>query len=121
MFYFCSTAYHRACFPKPALKQTPTPTTTPVSTPTPNLTPTSTPETSIVASQEEKGKVAVTQPEEQQIKEKTSLLAAVGSLVTFGTDNIWVGVIVGLIFFAAVVYMILAYTLIQKERKISRK
>ncbi len=45
----------------------------------------------------------------------TSLLAAVGYSLSFGTGNILLGILVGLIILAALIYTI--YTLIQKRKK----
>lgn len=60
----------------------------------------------------------IAQPIEQpvaQVAAKTSLIAAIGGILTLGTDSVWVGILVGLIILAIVVYAI--YTLIQKKRK----
>jgi hypothetical protein len=111
----------------------PTPISASVSTPTPNTVPvliststsvsgtttenkieeTSMPETVQTAASEEK-KVVVVQPEEQQIGEEASFLASISSVVTFGTDNVLIGILTGLIIFVLVAYAI--YAFIQRKR-----
>ena len=44
-----------------------------------------------------------------------SLVAAVGDIFTLGTGNMWIGIFVGLIIFAAIVYLM--YTLIRYTSK----
>ncbi len=60
-----------------------------------------------------------TQPAEQPIAQQqpvpqTSFLAAVGSVLTLGTGSVWVGILIGLIILAIVVYVVF---LIIKKRK----
>jgi len=50
-----------------------------------------------------------------QVEAKTSLAAAIGDILTLGTGNVLVGILVGLIILVIVAYAI--YTLIQKKRK----
>ena len=58
---------------------------------------------------------------EQPIEQPTaqapqpSLLAAIGGILTLGTNSVWVGFLVGLIILAIIVYAI--YALIQRKRK----
>lgn len=62
-----------------------------------------------------------TQPAEQPIEQpvaqapQPSLLAAIGGILTLGTDNVWVGILVGLIILAIIVYVV--YLIIQRKRK----
>ncbi|MCX6811756.1 MAG: hypothetical protein NT039_03640 [Candidatus Berkelbacteria bacterium] len=44
----------------------------------------------------------------------TSLAAAIGGILTLGTGNVWVGILVGLVILAIVIYAI--YVLVQKKR-----
>ncbi len=61
------------------------------------------------------------QPIEQPITQapQPSLLAAIGSVLMFGTGSVWLGILVGLIILAIIVYVI--YALIQRKRKNSGK
>jgi len=60
---------------------------------------------------------ATEQPIEQPIAQapQPSLLAAIGGILTLGTNSVWVGILVGLIILAVIVYAI--YALIQRKRK----
>ena len=103
----------------------PTPTPTPTSTSTPKSTPVqqiiqpTQQTTDTVAPIEEEEKIIAVQLEEQQIREKVSFLASIGSIATFGTGNIWVGILAVIIILAIVVYVI--YMFIYRKRKNSRK
>jgi len=57
------------------------------------------------------------QPIEQPIAQapQPTLLAALGVVLTLGTGSMWVGILVGLIILAALIYAI--YALIQRKRK----
>jgi len=57
------------------------------------------------------------QPVEQPIAQtpQPTLLAAIGGVLTLGTGSMWVGILVGLIILAALIYAI--YALIQRKRK----
>jgi len=60
------------------------------------------------------------QPIEQPVAQpepapQTSLLAAIGNVLTLGTGNVWLGILVGLIILAIVVYVV--YALIQRKQK----
>ena len=59
----------------------------------------------------------VEQPVEQPIAQapQPTLLAALGVVLTLGTGSMWVGILVGLIILAALIYAI--YALIQRKRK----
>ena len=61
------------------------------------------------------------QPIEQPIAQapQPSLLAALGVVLTLGTGSMWVGILVGLIILAALIYAI--YALIQRKQKNSGK
>lgn len=94
-------------------EQTPTPTPEPILTSTTTSTPT--PKITTVAPLKEEERAIVVQPEKQQIVERASLLATIGSIVTFGTGNILIGIII----FAIVIYAI--YIIVYKKRKNSKK
>lgn len=57
------------------------------------------------------------QPIEQPITQapQPSLVAAIGGILTLGTGSVWLGILVGLIILAIVVYAV--YLLIQRKRK----
>ena len=57
---------------------------------------------------------AVILPEEEK-EEKVSFLAAVGKIITLGTDSVWVGILVVIVILAILVYLV--YYFIQKSRK----
>ena len=55
------------------------------------------------------------QPVAREAATQTSFLAAVGSVLTLGTDSVWVGILIGIIILAIVIYAI--YLLTQRKRK----
>ncbi len=54
--------------------------------------------------QEQEGK---TTTEEEPEKQKTTLLAAIGNILSFGTNNVWVSLFTGLILLVILVYFVL--------------
>lgn len=72
-----------------------------------------TPEEGITPEEEEEE--IVIGPEEEEIVKETSFLAAVGSIVTLGTDSVWIGILVVIVVLAILIYLI--YYFIQKSRK----
>ncbi|MBU3923248.1 cohesin domain-containing protein [Patescibacteria group bacterium] len=66
-----------------------------------------------VKTSEEEGTIAI--QSEEETKETKSLLAAVGSIITFGTGSIWIGILVAIVILAILFYMIYCFT--QKSRK----
>ena len=91
------------------------PTIAPISKPTQK--PTSKPETETVTTTEEE--TAVVQSEEQRVGEKVSFLAAIGNIMTFGTGNVLISILVGLLVFVIAAYV--TYMSAQKKRKNSGK
>lgn len=79
----------------------PKPTPIPSPTPTPKTT---TPEVTTPAAPEQPAEQPIEQPVTQA--PQPSLLAAIGGVLTLGTGNIWLGIIVGLIVIAIIVYAI---------------
>ena len=59
----------------------------------------------------------ITQPITQPVTQapQSSLLAAIGVVLTLGTGSVWIGILVGLIILAIVVYVI--YAAMQRKRK----
>ena len=55
------------------------------------------------------------QPVAQQPTPSTPLAAAIGGIFTLGTGNMWIGILVGLIILAIIVYLI--YILIQRKKQ----
>lgn len=87
---------------------------TPVETPPVEESETPAPETPAALVSPEEEEVEITEEEEgvtttqpkQQPEEKASFLAAVGSIVTFGTENIWASFFAGMIISAILIYLI---------------
>jgi len=107
-----------------APKTTPTSTPAPAIVPTPpvatsTITPAPTLEIPTIISPEEEDKVVAVQPEEQKTKEGVSLLASIGSIATFGTGKVGVGIFTVIVIIAIIAYLI--YSSIQKKRKNSVK
>jgi hypothetical protein len=107
--------------PKIVIETTSTPKLTPASAPEKKIEITSatTTETTTVTSPKEEEKITVVQPEGQQMGEKSSFLASISSIVTFGTGNALIGILTGLIIFVVVAYAI--YAFVQRKKKSSGK
>ncbi len=65
--------------------------------------------------------ITPTQPAAQPVPQPTaqtpqpSLIAAIGGILTLGTGNVWLGIIVGFIILAIIIYAI--YSLVQKKKQ----
>jgi len=78
--------------------------------PTPGVTP-----AAPVAPVASTSQPTVEQPVAEAAQAQTSLLAAIGGILTLGTGSLWIGILVGIIILAIIVYVI--YALIQRKRK----
>jgi hypothetical protein len=67
---------------------------------------------------EEEEEEIVIGPEEEEIVKETSFLAAVGSIVTLGTDNVWIAIIVAIIVLAIIVYLAFYFTRKFRKKKL---
>ncbi|MFH1749922.1 MAG: hypothetical protein ABH837_03470, partial [bacterium] len=95
----------------PELTPMPTPEPTPEEVETP-----STPRTPTLISPEEEtieetiettgGEEEIVTPQsEQQSEERSSFLAGIGSIITFGTNSIWIYILFGIIILAGLIYL----------------
>ena len=88
--------------------------TAPAVAPKPSTTQNPTP----ASSQNETPITAPAQPAEQTVTQTAapaSLVATIGDFMTFGTGNVWLGILVGLIILAIISYVI--YVLIQRKKQ----